>query len=265
MIPDSYMGHGYPVLRIIDHHQGRRSLYLPRAFDLQPGQFVMLWLPGVDEKPFSASDVGKDEIEITICAKGPATQALLEVKEGALLGLRGPFGTGFRLQERSLLVGGGIGAAPIRYLARELARRGLDPTVLVGARTERELIFTQDFVAMGALVFTDDGSHGQQGLVTDALPELLACGGIDTVCACGPEPMLLAIKDLCEQRGVDYQLAFERYMKCGMGICGSCSLDGSGIRVCVEGPVLGPTELAKVTELGLAHRGATGVRDVMNN
>lgn len=260
MIPESYLGATTTISRVVDHFPGRRTIALPRLFTIAPGQFVMLWLPGIDEKPFSASELTTDEIEITICDVGPTSHALLECQVGERIGLRGPFGNGFRVEPDAVLVGGGMGAAPIRYLARELARQGLPPTVLIGARRATELIFSDDFLAQGGRLFTDDGSAHEQGLATDALPELLDSGAVRTVCACGPEPMLLAVKELCDERGVDYQLAFERYMKCGIGICGSCSLDGSGIRVCVEGPVLGPAALSQVTDLGRGHRGPTGAR-----
>ena len=248
-----------PVLDVIEWGAGIRSLRFPRWLDASPGQFVFLWLPGVDEKPFSISDLDEDVMELTLRAVGPFTRALEAVEPGDLLGLRGPFGRGFQLRDDALLLGGGMGIAPIRFLARELERRGGSPPLLLGARGVDELFQRDDFARLGALFATEDGSLGHRGLVTDLLEPLLGQGQ-PCLCACGPEPMLLALRGIAQRLGLPCQLSFERYMKCGLGICGQCCLDGSGIRLCVEGPVLHGADMDEVTDLGLPHRDATGLR-----
>jgi len=262
----------FPVVRVTEHHPALKSFYFETPFRASPGQFVNVWLPGMDEKPFSVSDVDCGLMEITVRAVGPFTRAMMNTRVRDYLGLRGPFGNGFQVMDNALLVGGGIGIAPIRFLANTMKRAGHSMTVLLGGRAGTEVVFQDDFSALDAAIFTEDGSIGTAGLVTDGLDRAGAGAraragagagagsGFSTLCACGPEGMLLAVRKWAEQRGLHYQLAFERYMKCGIGICGQCSLDGSGIRLCTEGPVLNSEQLAGVTELGKPQRDASGRR-----
>ena len=252
--------HTYPVSAVRKHSFELATFYFERPFAVHPGQFVTVWLPGVDEKPISVSDVDGDRLELTVKAVGPFTRAMMAVGPGDFVGLRGPFGTGFTLQDNILLVAGGMGMAPMRFLARECHRKQLRTSLLVGARDATNLVFAEDFLEAGARLFTDDGSMGTQGLVTQELAGLLAENTFRTVAACGPEPMLLAVLDAANRHGLECQLALERYMKCGIGICGQCCLDGSGLRVCKEGPVLTSRQLQNVAELGKPHRDATGRR-----
>ncbi len=250
-----------PVQRVLTHAPDLKSFYVPRAFDVAPGQFVLIWLPGIDEKPFSVSSVDDNSLEITIKSVGPFTRAMMDVGVGQRIGLRGPFGRGFRPTGPAVIVGGGCGVAPVRYLAQEMARTGLEFELLLGTRTASELMFRDEYRRAGAWLVTEDGSLGTRGLVTDRLRELLAQGRHEHVFAAGPEGMLLAIRDLADQHLLDYQLSFERYMKCGIGICGHCCVDGTGIRMCSEGPVLSRGDLAGIEDLGLPHRDATGARN----
>ncbi len=250
-----------PVQRVLTHAPDLKSFYVPRAFDVAPGQFVLIWLPGIDEKPFSVSSVDDNSLEITIKSVGPFTRAMMDVGVGQRIGLRGPFGRGFRHTGPAVIVGGGCGVAPVRYLAQEMARTGLEFELLLGTRTASELMFRDEYRRAGAWLVTEDGSLGTRGLVTDRLRELLAQGRHEHVFAAGPEGMLLAIRDLADQHLLDYQLSFERYMKCGIGICGHCCVDGTGIRMCSEGPVLSRGDLAGIEDLGLPHRDATGARN----
>ena len=209
-----------------------------------PGQFAMIWLPGVDEKPFSIS--GADPLMFTISRVGPFSEALLDQKIGDTLWVRGPFGKGYRIDAgRALLVGGGYGAAPLHYLARMLlfatAGGGAGAAAVVeaalGARTSEELLFVDRFRTLGVPVHpaTEDGSSGVQGRVTDVVAPLLASGRFDRLCACGPEGMLESLEGLCRAARVDAELSWEAYMRCGVGICGSC--EHGGRLVCMDGPV----------------------------
>lgn len=248
-----------PVLSVLEHGESLKSFYFQQRFAVEPGQFVLLWLPGVDEKPFSVSDIADGRMEITVKAVGPMTRAMMAVSPGQRIGIRGPFGRGFSPVGPALVIGGGCGAAPVRYLARRLQRDHVACNVVLGARTAADIPFRDEYAGSATLV-TEDGSIGHAGRVTDVLPDMLAQGGYRRACAAGPEGMLLAVRALCEARGLDYELSFERYMKCGVGICGHCAMDGSGLRMCVEGPVLGPRDLLGATDLGRAHRDATGAR-----
>jgi dihydroorotate dehydrogenase electron transfer subunit len=250
----------FPVRSVEVHREDIRSFTFAGIEPALPGQFVTLWLPGVDEKPFSVSNVVDGITEVTVLAVGPFSQAMMAVKVGDRVGIRGPFGRGFSLEGPALLVGGGMGIAPLRFLAEEMVRREVMHTVLLGSRTRSGIIFRREFAEDGTRFATEDGTLGRQGLVTDLLADELSTGRFGRLYACGPEAMLVAVRRLAEEHRVPYQLAMERYMKCGIGVCGQCSLDGSGIRVCKEGPVLDATDLAGVTEFGLSHRDASGRR-----
>ena len=200
----------------------------------------MVWLPGVDEKPFSIA--GRDPVSFTIASVGPFSAALHTLMPGDTLWFRGPFGNGYSLfQGRSLLVGGGYGAAPLHFLARELlaaadAKAGR-PAVALGARTQADLLFRNRFTELGVdlHITTEDGSAGVKGRVTDAVKPLLDAGGISKVYACGPDAMLNALASLCIPRAVPAELSREAYMRCGIGLCGSCEHEGR--LVCLDGPV----------------------------
>ncbi len=251
----------YPILDILTHAPDLKTFYVPLLDQpVLPGQFVMLWLPGVDEKPFSVSNLQGDRMEITIRAVGPYTQQLFQCQPGQFLGVRGPFGNGFKPVDHTLVVGGGCGVAPVRYLALHLADQGLKHRMVVGARSIQDLMFADYYKQTPQDVATDDGSFGHHGYVTDLVRPLLFSGQFKCLAASGPEPLLLALRQLALEAKVPVQLSFERYMKCGIGICGQCCMDGSGIRLCVEGPVLDEAQLAGITELGLPHRDATGQR-----
>ncbi|MGQ9681371.1 MAG: dihydroorotate dehydrogenase electron transfer subunit [Anaerolineae bacterium] len=203
----------------------------------EPGQFVMLWLPRVDEKPFSLVDC--DPVTLTIVNVGPFTALMQGVRPGERVFLRGPFGRGFRISgQRPLIIGGGCGAAALTLLCRRLRERGVAATVALGGRTVEEVLLAERFRVWGAevLLSTDDGSAGEHGLVTDLAGRLLATASYDQVYACGPSAMLERVADLCRRHRVPGQVSREAYMRCGMGICGSCACE-DGSLVCRDGPV----------------------------
>ena len=251
----------FPIKKIIEHGTGVKSFYFEKTFEVHAGQFVNLWLPEVDEKPFSVSAVSDGLIEISVKEYGPFTRALMQCKKGDYLGLRGPFGRGFTLHDNALLIGGGIGIAPLRLLAQELSARKKRFVSLLGAATAYEVIFAEDFRRQSICYFTsDDGSLGKKGVVTDILAEIIAKENIRFIYAAGPEIMFVKVKEIIDPLDIPYEFCMERYMKCGIGICGQCVLDDSGIRLCVEGPVLNQDDLKEVSELGLLHRDASGRR-----
>lgn len=228
--------------------------YRTKTFELdarlhaEPGQFVMAWLPRFDEKPFSL--VSAEPVRLMVTAVGPFTRLLHAQKPGDRLWIRGPFGNGFRLPRpgiRAALVGGGYGVAPLLWLARAWRRRLASLTVVIGAGAKRDLLYAQRFSALTAsreptepaaklAVCTEDGSAGATGRVTDLLAGPLAAGEVDLICACGPHAMLTALDGLCRQYGVSGQLSWEAYMRCAVGLCGSCEHRGS--LLCLDGPVL---------------------------
>jgi len=207
-----------------------------------PGQFVMVYVPGLEEVPMSLSTIRPDgTASITVKAVGETTKALVELKPGSRLGLRGPFGRGFRLEgSRPLLVGAGTGAAPIMPLAELMASSGLKPKLVLAARTKGELLFLDRALKAlgpdGVKIATEDGSAGYKGLATDLARELLATGRYDALYACGRELMLVKLFDMALEAGLKHvQLSLERLVKCGMGLCGHCTI--GPYRVCRDGPV----------------------------
>lgn len=221
----------------------------------QAGQFAMLaaahrWGAGVDERPylpraFSYARFADGEAHFLLEDVGPGTHRLCELEPGEGLWVLGPLGAGFTAPEdarRALLVGGGVGIAPLAILHDELDHA----TVLLGfrdaAHAEGAALLSE------ALVATDDGSVGSHGLVTDLLSGELDSDAHATVYACGPPPMLEAVRALCEARSVPAQLALESGMACGFGACFGCVVptrDGY-IRVCVDGPVIAAERLEQV-------------------
>ncbi len=219
-----------------------------------PGQFMMVWLPGVDEKPFVLSSLGRNRFGITALVRGPFTTRLRDLAPGAPVGFRGPYGRGFRgWQEQAggvVLVGGGCGMASLALLAEKLPRAAL----LQGAPTAEELLYTERFPRQ--VSFTEDGSAGRKGLPTEALREALERGEARAVYTCGPEPMMAAVVRMCRKAAVPCQASLERYIKCGFGVCGQCECDGR--LVCRDGPVFSGEELAEMPSFGRTRRLASG-------
>jgi dihydroorotate dehydrogenase electron transfer subunit len=252
------------IKKIVDESRLVKSFYLEDAGEEipEPGQFVMVWLPGAEEVPMSISDAGEGFIRISVAEKGPTTAKLHKLRVGGRLFLRGPFGNGFSLDGRSfLIVAGGYGAAPLIHAAKIISRGEKRCTFLLGAKNKSELSFVEEARRTGAKVrvATDDGSSGHRGMVTDLVEPLLQKENFESILTCGPEQMLYKVAQEGVKRGVRVQVSLERYMKCGFGICGSCVLDPLGLRVCVDGPVF-EGELLLKTEFGKQKRDAAGAK-----
>jgi dihydroorotate dehydrogenase electron transfer subunit len=212
------------------------TVVLDQSLVAKPGQFCMLWLPGVDEKPFSIA--GPDPLMFTVSRIGPFSDAIHALKKGDPLWVRGPFGTGWSVGPgRALLVGGGYGAAPLYFLARQLCHVGARVEAALGARTSADLLFVDRFGGQGLPIHaaTEDGSAGARGRVTDVVGPLLSAGRFDRLYACGPEAMLRTLEGQCREAHIAAELSHEAYMRCGVGICGSCEHDAR--LVCMDGPV----------------------------
>ena len=198
-----------------------------------PGQFVMLWLPGFDEKPYSVA--GVSPLTISVGARGPFSKKLCSMKKGGRIWVRGPYGRGFELKGKSiLLVGGGYGFAPLRYLASEAKKKKITATAICGARSKGLLM---EPAPCKTIFTTDDGSKGTKGNVLAAMESVMKEQDFDLVYTCGPEKMMGAVARLAKQNGADCQLLLERYMKCGIGVCGHCAC-GDRL-VCFDGPRFG--------------------------
>ncbi len=228
----------------------------------RPGQFLMLWIPGVDEIPLSILDANNDgSVSFAVQRVGEATKALHRKKEGDIVGVRGPFGTCFSLKaKKSLMVGGGTGMAPLHFLAKRISRSHV--TLVAGAKTKSELLFIDEIERMleerGAIVkTTEDHTCGIVGLCTDPLEELMTKQNFDCVYSCGPERMIRKVFDLSEKHRIHFEASLERLMRCAMGLCGSCVL--GKYRVCRDGPVFSSRQLREAkTEFGVSKRDFTG-------
>jgi dihydroorotate dehydrogenase electron transfer subunit len=231
-----------------------RTIRLDKNLDPAPGQYVMVWIRGVDEVPMSFS--GPDTI--TVQSVGVATQALFRLRAGDSLGLRGPLGNGFILRgKKILIIGGGVGTAPLAYLAEQARSQGLEVASLLGFRSKDDLINKSRFEALGeTYITTDDGSAGIHGRVAEGLKELNLFD-YDQIYICGPEMMMWDIISRTREHAGKTQACINRYFKCAAGICGSCCLDPQGIRVCVEGPVIMADRLLE-SEFGRYRRGPSG-------
>lgn len=232
--------------------------------DAIPGQFVTLKIEnGYDpllRRPFSihrliprviAGD-NKDVqgIEVLFKVVGRSTRQLSELKTEDPISILGPLGQGFAVQESHkdvILAAGGIGIAPLLFLAESLVEKGVDPSccrVFIGGGTAGDLLCTDDFISldMDTKTSTDDGSSGHKGLVTDLLEKAVDEKKPDVMFACGPHLMLEAVAGIANNRDIESQLSLETIMVCGIGACLGCAIkvednsDKYG-HVCINGPV----------------------------
>jgi len=234
-----------------------KTFTLDMALEGIPGQFAMVWIPRVDEIPISISSF--DPLEITVKDVGEATNALHGKRKGDYIGIRGPYGNGYSLKGKKILaVGGGVGIAPLRTLMLNTNKKF---TVVLGSQTKREIFFEKDFRNAGAevIICTDDGTYGKKAFATTASEELLEKRKYDLMAACGPEIMLKFLFPIAENAGIPVEFSMERWMKCGFGICGHCSLEPTGWRVCKEGPVFNTAQLKQVSEFFNFKRDAAGL------
>ena len=222
------------------------TLYVNQAIDFKPGQFVMVWIPGVDEKPYTISHHSPERFGITVEAKGLFSKKAVSLGPGDKIGIRGPFGNGFNMgsgHKRVAVVAGGCGMAPLAPLVEAFQTdNGPEIVLIQGARSKSFLLYPNRFTA-NAEICTDDGSRGYKGFVTDILEQkikklsVMSASGFDMVYACGPEIMMAKVFDICEAHGIPCQVSLERYMRCGFGVCGAC-VCGHAV-VCKDGPVFG--------------------------
>jgi len=265
---NSYHGENRPTVVPIEKVKNEtpdiRSIYakVPKiANSVSPGQFIMVWVIGVDEVPMAVSGVMEDgTIKFTVEKVGEATTKLHELEKGDLIGFRGPHGNGFDLSgEKLLIVGGGCGMAPLNLTVERAVEKEKDVTVVISAATEEDLLFKSRMESLDVDLFlgTEDGSVGVEGLATDVLEKAMEKGDYDSCLVCGPEKMMFFVAEMVKDEDMSLQLSLNRYMKCGVGICGSCSLDPEGLRVCEEGPVFYYEEIED-SEFGDYTRDASG-------
>jgi dihydroorotate dehydrogenase electron transfer subunit len=225
---------------------------------MTPGQFFMVWIPGVDEIPMSVSSITPTVKAITVRDVGEATHRLSQMQKGEKIGIRGPYGNGFTIKGTHLLfVGGGSGIAMLAPAIEEARKKKVQLTVIIGAKTKNQVFFEDRFRKSGATVLlsTDDGSTGFKGFASKLACDLLRKEKIDAVYTCGPELMMKQLLSCCNT--VFFQASLERFMKCAIGLCGQCCV-GNGVRVCIDGPIFDATMLKNIHDFGIYHRDVAG-------
>jgi dihydroorotate dehydrogenase electron transfer subunit len=244
------------IVSVKDETPSIKSFVLKHSMEYSAGQFVMVWLPGQDEKPLAVTKNTGKEIEITVEKKGRFTEKMMELKKGDKIGVRGPYGHGFETRgvKKACIVAGGLGAVPLMQLLEELESKKAKIDFVLGARNKENLLFEKRIgkKTNNLYITTDDGCAGRKGYCTDVLSELLSEKKYDEVYCCGPEPMMVKVLELCREKKQHCQLSLERYMKCAIGLCGQCVVDGQ--RVCMEGPVFGSEKVSKLKEFGKTAR-----------
>ena len=228
---------------IVQEGKGQKSFFFDGLLECKPGQFIMVWIPGIDEKPMAVSYCNKKEFAFTSNAIGKSTNHLDMLKKGDKLGIRGPYGNSFSQKDNACIVGGGVGMASVSTLIDALK----NPVVINGARSKDSLIYLKRYKNM--IVTTDDGSFGREGFVTDALEYIFKENkNIRIVCTCGPEIMMKKVYDICVEHNVECEASLERYMACGFGICGKCMINDK--LDCVDGPIFNSNQLSKMPDFG---------------
>ena len=230
----------------------------------KPGQFLMLWIPGVDEIPFSVLEASEHGVvSVAVKKVGEATSALHEKKKGDTVGVRGPFGNSFNAKGRKLLmVGGGTGIAPLLFQTRKTIAKDAHTTFVLGAKTKSELLFFTELEKLPKNNFrlvtsTEDGSCGITGLCVEPVDDILSKEKFDMILACGPEKMIVKVFELAEKYHVRFEASLERLMRCSIGLCGSCVI--GKYRVCTDGPVFTFKQLREMWgELGVMKRDRFG-------
>lgn len=233
------------LLRLTDHRP------LP---DMVPGQFVEVRVDGSDttflRRPISINFVDKscNELWLLVATIGDGTRRIGTLKAGDAVNCVLPLGNGFTMpqtpQQRILLVGGGVGVAPLLYMGAEMKKKKIEPTFLLGARSKGDLLEIDLFKQYGRVfVTTEDGSEGEKGFVTNH--SILQNEHFDRIATCGPKPMMVAVARHAHQADIECEVSLENMMACGLGACLCCveKTTKGNLCVCKEGPVFNIKQL----------------------
>lgn len=216
-----------------------KNFYLDASVNAKPGQYVMVWLPRLNEKPFGL--LSASPISLSIANVGPFSNAVHQLKKGDKMTFRGPYGTSFTIKgKKILMVGGGYGVVPLCYMVETMLKtERKNVTFIVGARTKSDLPFIKRLYDLGCRVemSTDNGSQGFKGYTPQLAAILMEKEKFDSVYSVGPHIMMEKVAELASKHKLFCQVSVETFFKCGgMGICGECGMNGK--LVCTEGPVV---------------------------
>lgn len=222
--------------------------------EMLPGQFVEVQVKGSPNtflrRPISINFVDRNQNELWLLIQlvGDGTRMLAHLEVGDVVNMVLPLGNGFTVPEaapmRVLLVGGGVGTAPMLYLGAELQKRGIEVSFLLGGRSHEDLLQLSEFSAYGKVyATTEDHTYGEEGYVTQH--SVLSTELFDQIYSCGPKPMMMAIASYAKKNGIACEVSLENTMACGFGVCLCCvekTIDGH-LCVCTEGPVFNINKL----------------------
>lgn len=224
---------------------------LPKG--IRPGQFVQVKVDNSPStylrRPISVcmADYESDQIWLLVRDAGAGTHHMIEAKEGDIFNMVLPLGNGFSLDTPScsiLLVGGGVGVAPLLYLGKVLKEKGMHPEFALGARSASDLLLLGEFSKHGPVhLTTEDGSQGEKGFIID---HSRFNSEISHIACCGPTPMMKAVARIAKERGINCEVSLENMMACGVGACLCCvedTADKGNVCVCKEGPVFNANRL----------------------
>ena len=240
-----------------------------------PGQFVMLWVPGVDEYPVGIAGYKENILELGVSLMGQGSKAMIEKNVGDFVGIRGFYGKPFKppSEVNHLLIGGGFGMTPLKLLTTSLLEKETRQEIHIfeGARTKSRLMYLDWFQELHdkkKLTFhvcTDDGSYGYKGYPTVDLEKFLQESSTPSVFyVAGPEKMMKVLFNIGKKysKVADMQMSLaDRYMRCGFGTCSYCAVDPTGWRICVDGPIFNTEQLEKISDFGTYKRLATGEKE----
>ncbi len=216
--------------------------------EVEPGQFVQIYIEGSKNtflrRPISINNVENGQLWLLVKEVGDGTHALVSTPVNGIINMVLPLGKGFSLSSsKTLLIGGGVGIAPLLLLGKCLKERNADVTFLLGAKTKDELIELEEFAQYGQVCLsTEDGTSGEKGFVTQH--SILNCD-FDKIQCCGPLPMMKAVAKIAMARGINCEVSLENMMACGLGACLCCVEDTKSGNVCVcqDGPVFNINDL----------------------
>jgi len=265
MLRDPNIHHMCTIEKIIDETPTVRTLIFSDEIlsNVLPGQFAMVWIPGVNEIPMSVMITQeKGKAAFTVRKRGESSTAMYNLKVGDYIGTRGPYGNHFDIKDgKLLLVGGGTGLVPLLRLIT-FCKPFHNITLLIGSQTKEEVFF-EDLAnkLLGknehrVIPVTEDGTYGKKGFVTDVVEELLDENSFDAIYTCGPEIMMYKTVNLAISNQITVQASLERMMKCGIGICGSCCINED--LACRDGTIFEGNHLIQSDEFGQFHRTKSG-------
>lgn len=248
----SHPAEGYTLLRLTDEKKA-----LP---EMLPGQFVQVrasrdgGMPML-RRPISINyvDLSRNELWLLVHDVGEGTHFICSLKRGDTADVVLPLGRGFSLPKKGegkikteLLAGGGVGTAPLLFLGKELVKRGVCPTFLLGGRRAADILEKNEFAALGPVYLTtEDGSAGEKGFVTDH--SILSREKFDLIATCGPKPMMISVARYARRTDTPCEASLENLMACGLGACLCCveqNNEGHNVCVCTEGPVFNINQLS---------------------